>query len=447
MMIELDLSTPWEPPAPPRQRRRWPLAVLVVLAAFASLAAAVPQQGATPAFEVEHNVLSVDGAGGRVFAGRFGSVGGDPRLTAYRLRDGAELWTVPISTRQHFAYVDAEVVALDTAWEEGGGPSSTVVVLDAATGERLWERDFVQVIGHYGSLVIIEDLEEAKGFPWPGYDPDQDPAVNPTPAVRPLRYRGIDERTGGVAWTVDVPAGSLAEIGWAGAGYRLGGFSELDPSGVLRRRDLATGAVTDTYQLRFSGTLSSYTAGGERVVVYLAGRRGADVFDRTSGERLWHWEGDQFDWLFACGPDRFCAGGESGLDMLEARTGRPLWHLERYVNFQGYAGDSLLMGTYQQPSPDHPEIVVVDPDTGTVQRAIAGWRVLRADGDRLVAWRAIGPYRALLATIDPATGEVTIFGQPDEWYGDPDCMVTDGSLACVVVGRLSVWRLPPEPAG
>ncbi|GGM74743.1 PQQ-binding-like beta-propeller repeat protein [Dactylosporangium sucinum] len=447
MMIELDLSTPWEPPPPPRQRRRWPLVLLVVLVSLAAFSAAVPQARATPAFEVEHNVLSVDGAAGRVFAGRFGSVGGNTRLTAYRLRDGAELWTVPIEPSQHFTYVDADVVVLNTTWEESGsGPATTVTVLDAATGARRWQRGYVQVMGRYGGLMVVADLAATRGFPPLPYDPSQDPTVNPTPVPRAQRYQGLDERTGGVAWTVDVPPGSLAEASWTGTGYRLDGFTELDPSGELRRRDLATGAVTETRQLRFAGTLSSYATHGEQVVVNLAGQRGADVFDRASGERRWHWAGDQFNWLFACGPQRLCAGDETGLDMFEAGTGRLLWHLDRYANFRGYAGHSLLLASFEQPSAEHPEIRVVDPDTGRVERSIEGWRALASDGDRLVAWRSTGSYSALLATVEPATGRVTVFGRPGEWYGAPECTVTEGSLACVVVGRLSVWRLPPEPA-
>jgi hypothetical protein len=65
---------------------------------------------------------------------------------------------------------------------------------------------------------------------------------------------------------------------------------------------------------------------------------------------------------------------------------------------------------------------------------------------RVVVWRPLDDRHALLGTLDPRTGNVTVFGRSGAWFGQPECAVEGDRIACVVVGALSVWRLPPDPA-
>jgi hypothetical protein len=106
-VIELDLSPPWEPPEAPAPRlgrgRRWLAAVLVGVLALGLLVAGAPVRGDGPTFQIEHQVLSVYTAGGRLFVGRFAMGGASTLLEAYSLRDGTPLWSVPTALNQQVA--------------------------------------------------------------------------------------------------------------------------------------------------------------------------------------------------------------------------------------------------------------------------------------------------------------------------------------------------------
>ncbi|GAA2605517.1 hypothetical protein GCM10010399_40670 [Dactylosporangium fulvum] len=447
MIIELDLATPWEPPAPPPRRvRRWSAAVLVAVVALGVLVAAAPRRPDGPAFTIEHNVLNVAGAGGRIFVGRFHSVGSAPRLHAMRLSDGAELWSTQITPQQRLALATAQVVVLSTDWTEDAS-WSTIAVLDAATGGRLWHRDTVQVLGRAGGTMVVEDMAGADPDAEPPPGPDDDPAVNRAPVRRQRHYLGLDERTGATVWTLEVPAGSAAEAGWdQHTTYKLLHLAQLDPDGLLRLRDPATGAITGSHRLAWSGTIASFTVSKGRpgqVIVFPAGQRGAAIFDLDTGERLWGWSGKMYGGLLQCGPDRYCGGADTGLDNVDVRTGRIVWHIDRYAGILHIGARTMVLGSYIQPDAESASYVVVDAATGRLQRKIEGWRLIGARGEHLIVSHPGDRGGALLGVLDPGSGVVALFGKAPQWYGMPECTADEEHLACVAVGALSVWRLPP----
>jgi len=208
--------------------------------------------------------------------------------------------------------------------------------------------------------------------------------------------------------------------------------------------------VTATHQLDWSGTAAMFNAGwldgsgrpADRVVVHPDGQRGADVYDLRTGRLLFQWPGDRDKGLFRCTEALFCAGGDDGLDAVDSTTGQRRWHIAGHELAFGFAGGRLLVGSYRESWAMQPgQLGVVDSRTGTLVKKLAGWNVLTG-GDRPVLWRSLDNRTALLGQLDPATGLVTIFVRADDWFGNPDCSVDGRVLACVVVGGLSVWRLP-----
>ena len=185
-MIELDLAVPWQPPERIRRRprpawqRRLPGAALAVVLVLGLPAAGAPARGDGPAYEIEHRVLSVDAAPGRLFVARFpASV-----LEARDLRDGTTLWTVSIQLSQHFAFATAGVVVLTSEYGDHSPEASIVTALDAATGAELWHVASSRVVGRIDGRILLEDLTEVPGQdaagtmePWPGKGPGRQPGA------------------------------------------------------------------------------------------------------------------------------------------------------------------------------------------------------------------------------------------------------------------------------
>jgi outer membrane protein assembly factor BamB len=454
-MIELDLTVPWEPPEVPEPRRRgrrpWPALVVVVVLTAGLLVAAVPRQSTGPVFTVDFQVLSVNVAGGRAVVTRYQPVGTGPQIEALSLRDGTPLWSLPVDLEVHLAYVTDRVVMLMTESvqpDDPDGPSGALTALDAATGRTLWERRRVRLVGATGGRILIEDLTGLldRDVDGNGYTEVDDPGLNVAAELRDMRFVGLDEWTGTAAWELSVPKGTVAGVGWSGDYGELSDLKELSPTGLLRFRDLTTGTVTATHQLDWSGTVSSYSTGVDgQVVVYRAGERGADVYDRATGRRLWRWPGDQLRWnmLYACLPDLYCVQDGTGLGTVDARTGRPAWHIDRYDGILQLGTATLTVAAFARLDTTPTEIAIVDARTGAIRRRVGDWYVVETfTGGRTVVWRPVNNRDAMLGVVDEHTGRITVFGRAKDWYGRPDCAVDGRTLACVVVGGLSVWTLP-----
>jgi len=444
VMIELDLSTPWEPQelAKPR-RRRWLAVVVVAVLTAGLLVSAGPRPPTGPVFTLDFQVLSIGAAGGRVIATRYRPAGVGAELEAVRLRDGAPLWSRVIDLTQHLTYVTDRVVVLMTESDDQNGPANTLTAIDAATGAIRWERHAVRLVGSTADRILVEDvtgvLEE---FSYTEFD---NPAVNQPAEQRDKRFLGLDQATGTAAWELRVPKGTITSVSWTGGDGELTAFKELTPTGLLRERDLRTGAVTATHQLDWSGPVANYTTGADQVVIYRAGERGADVYNRTTGRPLWHWPGDgqRWDMLYACLPDRYCTSDGTGLTTLDARTGRPAWHIDRYDSVLRAGPDSIVVAAFLRTDPAPAEIAVVDARTGAIRQRVVDWHVVQTfTGGRTIVWRPLNVRDALVGIVDRRSGRVGVLGRAPDWYGQPDCVVDGDMLACVAVGTLSAWRLP-----
>ncbi|MGI5240238.1 PQQ-binding-like beta-propeller repeat protein [Dactylosporangium sp. CA-139066] len=457
-IIELDLSTPWEPPgpSPSRPRRvhqRWFALVAVALLTAGVLVADVPSRGFGPVFTVDGPVLSLNAAEGRIVLSR--SSGAGQQIEALSLRDGRPLWSVPSegNHNQYLAIMTDRVIGLVT--EPGiSDQSSTFTVLDVTTGEQLWQRKQVGGFGQAGGRIIVEDLTGVVDGPTGVFNGAEDGAVNPPAEQRDQRFLALDERTGATVWQVDAPKGSLIAFSWS-APFSLARMTELSPTGLLQIRDLDTGAVIAAHQLDWSGTLSSYRTGtsfsdtvgaaGEQVVIFKAGDRGADVYDRGSGRLLWHWQGRMlFDGPLACAQELYCVQDQDGMYTVDARTGRTVWRVAGYNTILRVESGVIALTRWNRTDNlNISGVATVDMRTGQVLRKLDNWSVMLGRlTDRVVAWKLLGDRSAVLGAVNPRTGEVTVFGKARDWNGRPDCVQSGDDLACVVTGRLSVWKLP-----
>ncbi|WP_238006836.1 PQQ-binding-like beta-propeller repeat protein [Dactylosporangium sp. AC04546] len=438
-MIELDLSVPWNPPEPvlpPRKRGRpWIALAAVSLMSAAVLAAGAPPASTAPEYRLDDvRILDLQAAGGRVIVSRYEPEAPGSRAEVRRLRDGALLWSTPLAVGERLGFLSERVVARMS--DEGGAAT----VFDAATGDQLWEAPRLSVIGRAAGLLITEDLPE--GSPQiRTVIITSDGQLAPNQAIEqvPRRYRALDERTGKAVWTLEPPVGSIAEAG-------DDGMWVLSPDGRLETHDLATGAVTATRRLAWSGTLSWYSMGDDGVMVATAGQVGIDVFDRESGRLLWRWPATGTEAVpYACAAGLYCLRDGTGMAALDPRTGERRWHLDGYNGALGSDGRTVLVTDWGFGSPANAEqpIAAVDARTGRKRWELTGWRITTLlRGNRIVVWRPTGGDGAVLAAVDPETGRLALIGRATVAHRDVSCVQDDGRLACVTDGILSVWPLP-----
>lgn len=453
-VIELDLSTPWEPPAPRRRLRIRTIALLTVLAVtLGVLVAGGPVSRAGLLYTLDVQVLQADSAGGRLYLARYQGTGPGPVIEARRLSDGALLWEHSTDIQQQLLVLAGGDVVILLSEDQTGqdGASSTLTAFDAATGRQLWTRSGVTLTGSTPGIVIVQDAT-ADLVDIIITDTEYKSGINYASPRPERRIHGLSTRTGSVVWDVTIPTGTQANFSWDHArDGRLSRFEALSRTGLLTRWDPRTGRTTETNQLDWSGVPARFDAGrvdgtgrpADRVIVYPDKQRGAVVFDLATGRSLFNWPGDANRNLFPCATGLFCTGTDAGLDAVDTTTGARKWHVDRYNSVFELGGDHLLVGSYGDPgNPGRPgPAAIVDAATGAVVREFSGWNFFTS-GDRPLVWRSTDPRSAVLGELDLVTGLITVFAEAENWYGNPECSTDGDLLACVIVGGLSVWRLP-----
>ena len=453
-VIELDLSVPWEPPEPPAPRRRlrarWMAVAAVLAVTLGVLVTGAPRPDSGRLYAIDFQVLRAQVSGGRLLLARYQLTGPGPMIEARRASDGKLLWERSAEVQQQIVVSGPDVVILMS--EDGtGGDSSGLVVLDAGDRQGAVVPVAGQVQRHQRRRRDRRDVRDAPPHTFTGIV-EEDPGVNAAGVQPQQRFLGLSARTGATAWDVTVPEGHDIGFGWDNPfESRLDRFDVLSPTGQLTRRDARTGAVTATRQLDWSGVSAMVggspmegSGGADRLIVYPAGQRGAVVYDLATGRSLFRWTGENMSGLFRCTARLFCTNDAAGLTAVDITTGERRWHIDGQGVVVGFAGQRLLVGAFSDTWAPQPMLSgIVDGRTGAVVKNIAGWRLLSgAGGGRPPVWRPVDERTAVLGELDPATGTVTTFAQAENWFGNPECSVDGRTLACIVGGELSVWRLP-----
>jgi outer membrane protein assembly factor BamB len=467
-VIELDVSSPWEPPEPARAplrfrpAARWVAAGTVLAVVLGLLVAAGAKPRTAALYRIDGRVLNVTVAGDTLLVGRFRQDVTEPVIEGRRLSDGKLLWTAPTVLQQHSAALSAGALILVRHTNDDSGHVSTIAAVDLATGRELWTRQGVALIGVHDDRVLIQELPEqarpVEVIEEEAAEPvDVDQSVNDAGPPQPRHLFALDERTGDPVWDLVAPPGTALTYTWEArhATGRVTAVDQLDGSGLLTRRDVRTGAVVATRQLEWSGTPAWFSTGearpadpqpgrlGGRVVVYPHGQRGGLVFDLADGRKLFSTDRAIFDGLYECSAGLFCAVTLNGIATYDSTTGAPRWRLGRYTEVIATAGDRLVVGAFDRETAQEDLLGIADARTGAALAELTGWQLITGvAGDRILLWRRVDHRTALLGRLDPATGWITVFGRDGDWYGPPECSAGADMLACVMVGQLTVWRLP-----
>jgi len=432
MMIELDVSAPWEAPEPPISRARPPRRLIAGLLLMGVLVL-IGGARATTTYEA---LYSVDGdasvtmlSGGRLFIVRDGD-NADSHLTAYRVTDGAVLWTSPINiSGRDLLYADDHLLL--TIESESGQNEPTIAARDAATGRVLWQRTDVAADQVVDGVLVAETPE--------------------APDHHRLTY-GIAVETGVVKWTIDSPDGTALSFLYRGADYVNGlyGIAQLTADRVVRVRDPRTGEVVDTVQLQrdvpagLSAPIDSFDIIDGALVAFLSG--GATVaFDAVTGAYRWRLPGSSEDgFLIPCGAV-ICHGHSQTMTGVDPVSGRALWTFDQW-NWVSPLDDkhivvNRLSGDLQPLSGG----AVFDVTGGTVTRALGSWRVISSTGNLLLVWRPDPTSHdgdALVGILDPTSAAVSVIAHASGWYSQPHCRLSGRYLACNDRLDIAVWRMP-----
>lgn len=435
-VIELDISTQWQPAEEPVLRHRprpWTGLVAVLIATLLLVAAGDRVGLAPPVLQPPENSQIM-----MVTADRLYTISQPARnpvtLNAYRLPEGERLWSMPM--RQGFSITHADdqhVIIFD------GGPEQhdpVIDVLDARTGELLWQRGDLTGADLAGDVLVTESS---------GVGDDPSPA---------LTFTALAVGTGTKRWTVTTPEGTLVSPVYdpdtdGSDGAQPVGFAELDPDHTMRFRDLRTGLVQRTLRLQGSGPVDRFDVTDGRVVTYQDDTEELGAYDATSGHRLWGAQVEQMSsFLSSCGPV-LCQASDGRVVGLDPDTGWVRWAFDS-PNGYTMLNDRRVVVIQSPITADgrRTDALLVDASTGAVHRRLGSWRFLNGlGGGRLLVWRSDDRGNATLGALDAKTGSVEVIGTGKGWFGEPDCETSRVYVACEDMLDLSVWRLPASTMG
>src|SRR4051794_14397740 len=236
MMIELDLSAPWEAPEEPLigrgLRPHWLIVGLLLVGALVLTGGARASASYDPLYTVDGDASVTLVGGGRLFVIHDGilPVGSSrvvSRLVAHRLDNGAPLWSADIgATGRDLLYADERTVL--TIEVDSSVTQPAIAARDAATGRLLWQRRGI------GADQVVDGVLVGE-------------AAEATDDRHHLVY-GIALDTGETTWTIDSGVGTAFAYLYHELDYADGlyGLAQLDQDRSVRVRDPRTGAVVST---------------------------------------------------------------------------------------------------------------------------------------------------------------------------------------------------------
>lgn len=341
---------------------------------------------------------------------------GGATVRAFRLRDGARLWTANLVEI-------ADVLEL----EPGGGllvvisnmSSGTprTSALSAATGQVLWQQRSGYYVGTVGGRGLIDSTENP---------PQSNTWFNTLSLIEP--------RTGNPYWTVPIGSANYAIVG-PDSGY--GGTPLIavadGTTSLVSLRDLATGAELD--RLELPGVRSSpdtppqvdISTSGDRLFVGYAGSDGWDAaaYRLPDLALLWRGTAPGPSSLSSCG-EWLCRSSGGQFAVVDPVTGIPRWSSTQWTwASAAYAGQLIVSRADDEES-------LVDARTGQEILKIVDWAALNgADGVFYrVDNRVLG--RTWLGVPDTATHTVRVLGHIDDVTAQ-SCGAGSGHIVCLTL--------------
>jgi hypothetical protein len=425
-LIELDVSSAWQPPDAPRPRRRsqrWVALSVVALLIGLLVGGSVRRPSIEPELIITGTGVQSSITTPSLLVVLHQPNRGATQLDVYRLRDGATLWSKAFAQNVGLTYADDERVVISD-----GADSGSVTGLAAATGAPVWQRPGFSAFQRTRSLVIT--LATVK----PG-------TPEPANASTRLDLVALRPSDGATAWSLTTHDGARTAFVSDRARDEL---VELDGAGTLRVYDLSTGVAITTAPLVDGRLIAGFDIVGRLLLAVQSRAAELTAYNLENGALEWRSPLVRDGLLDDCGVV-LCSDRDGGLYGIDWHTGAQRWHLAGYDAFQ-QLDDRYLLATAAHGNDRFG--VVVDAATGRVERHVPGWAVLAPTGGRtVVVWRPEND-GALIALYDRASGRVDVFGTARAWFvGPPQCAVAGAYMACRSPTNLSLWRLPQAVSG
>lgn len=343
-------------------------------------------------------------------------------LSSYDLRTGRLRWQAGESTPSYRLRTADNLVLMRPPAIGGGDPGTTAVSIN--TGANRWART--------GNVVTV-----------PG-----SPTLLGVTGTRSLvtgnvrRVTGtvdaIDPYTGATMWTVVVP-GTAVLVGVPGPGDEGGRMLLIRDDRTATLHDLSDGSVLATATLPIAdvGSDNPVVAGGE-ILLRHPGETANELsaYDPTTLKQIWTVPVADTFAVEACG-DVACLIGVHGMRGLDPATGDQLWWRAGWSTVEQ---EGRVFVAYGGEGTDSP-LGVVDPDTGTIQVRLDGWRPVDGSGgdnELLVTRTEDAGTRTMVAVARPGDTQPQLLAQLPAGTGD--CQAAPSRLVCrSMYGELVVW--------
>jgi hypothetical protein len=409
----------------PRPGRRAPLAALLLVVVLLSVGgSAVTTSPFTPLATFDAaNVSATQIGGGGVFVA--GGTGTALFVARYAEDTGAMTWKTALPDRaDSLAYLPGAGVV--TAWSYSQDAPSRVMVLDAATGARLWELS--------GELYGPATLDAKQALTVTG-DPNT-----------PAQARYIDLRTGRAIWTRPVPA--RAQI-VATAGFVV--VAAPDGTVTLLARD--TGAVLGSLKVDLlvpdDATLNQpdiamvNVIGGRMLVSRRIGTPDGEVasYDLPGLTLRWLRSGLLPGYPWPCGPNLCLSGVTGDMTALDPATGASRWTIEGWQAPAGDLGGGRMLA-FREGGLDHAGIL--DSTTSRLLGDLGNWTVVSGPDIHLALQPVRGNFRSTwVGVVDPGRAMVRPVGRLDG-LSTRGCISRGDLLVCPTTdAKVRVWRYHP----
>jgi putative pyrroloquinoline-quinone binding quinoprotein len=345
------------------------------------------------------------------------------QLSSYDLRTGRLRWEAGESTPSYRLRTVGNLVLMRPLAIGGAAPGTTAVSINNGAGRWARAGNVVTVPGS-PTLLGVSGL---RSF------------TSSSGNVRRVTgtVDAIDPYTGRTLWSVAVP-GTAVLVGVPGPGDEGGRMLLIRDDRTATLHDLSDGSVLATAKLTLAdyGTDNPVVAGGE-ILVRHAGTESVELsaYDPVTLKQVWTIPVAGTFAVESCG-DVACLVSSHGLIGIDPATGGRLWSRPGWTTIEQ---EGRVFVAYGGQGTDNP-IGVVDPQTGTVQVQLHGWRPVEGSGgDGLLVTRTeAGGARTMVAVARPGDMQPQVLAPLPTGTGD--CQAAPGRLVCrSMYGQLTIW--------